>query len=92
MRTLDYLAIAEDEKRQPHVLQEVVERVVAEELSEHEREIFFLRFGEQLTFREIAERLGYDSHQTFQYHVNKIIEKVKVAVGRYYESDAASGD
>jgi DNA-directed RNA polymerase specialized sigma subunit len=77
-KKLDYLASIQDEKQQQqHPLQEIIEDIIDSVLTEHEREVFHLRFGELLSFREMAERMGYDSHMTFQYQVEKIMKKVE---------------
>lgn len=84
MKVLDYLATQQaPEALQPHPLQALVEEIIEEELTDHEKEIFYLRFGEGLSFRDIADRLEYSSHQTFHYQVEKIQEKVRAALERY---------
>jgi DNA-directed RNA polymerase specialized sigma subunit len=54
MKVLDYLATKHRKKWQEHPLQEELEDIIATELTEKERELFYLRFGEGLAFREIA--------------------------------------
>jgi RNA polymerase sigma factor (sigma-70 family) len=83
MKVLDYLASkAPEEQQSEHPLQRRLEEIIETELTEHEREIFHLRFGEMLSFREIADVMGYDSHQTFHYQVEKIMRKVVDALER----------
>ncbi len=72
----------------PHPLQEILEKIILEELTEEEQELFYLRFGEQLAYRQIAKRLGYASHRTFQLQVERIVKKVRDALGRANVRDA----
>ena len=87
MKVLDHLATRFRREDEEHPLQEVVEDIVREVLSEDELELFFLRFGENLPFRQIAKRLGYSSHRTFQVQVNRIIEKVRRAVEEWQTAE-----
>ena len=64
---------------QPHPLQEKLEEIV-EGLTEMERELFYMRFGEQLSIRQIARRFGYASHQTFQLKIDALLRKVEEAL------------
>lgn len=77
---LDFLARDEHAAADPHPLQEVLETIIEDELTDEEKQVFYLRFGEQLSFRELAERMGYDSHMTFQVKVARIIDKVRKAL------------
>jgi DNA-directed RNA polymerase specialized sigma subunit len=77
---LEHLAYLHSGRADPHPLQIRLEEVIEEVLDDYEKEIFYLRFGEQLSFRHIARHMGYSSHQTFQLKVEKILEKVKVAL------------
>lgn len=80
MKLLDHLATKNIKERQVHPLQELLEDIIDEVLTEKEKELFWLRFGEELPYRQIAKRLGYASHRTFQLQINKIIEKVRDAL------------
>ena len=80
MKLLDHLATKHLKERQVHPLQRVLENIIDEVLTVREKELFFLRFGEQLPYRQIARRLGYASHRTFQLQINRIIEKVRDAL------------
>lgn len=93
MKLLDYLATKHDKETQEHPLQARLEDIIATELTEKERELFYLRFGEGLAFREIARRMGYKSHRTFILQTKEIIEKVRNALdGRTNIRDTASSD
>lgn len=76
MKLLDHLATIHQRQREDHPLQIVLERILEDVLTVDEHELFLLRFGEQLAFRQIAKRMGYKSHQTFQLKVDTIIRKV----------------
>jgi len=82
MKLLDHLATIHERERVDHPLQETLERILEDVLTVEEHELFLLRFGEQLPFRQIAKRMGYKSHQTFQLKIEAIIEKVREALGR----------
>jgi DNA-directed RNA polymerase specialized sigma24 family protein len=80
MKVLDHLATKYAEKRQEHPLQGRLEDIIDDVLTESEKELFYLRFGEQLPYRQLAKRLGYKSHRTFQLQVARILKKVKEAL------------
>jgi RNA polymerase sigma factor (sigma-70 family) len=82
MKLLDHLATQNMRGTAAHPLQELLEKIIAEELTEDERELFHLRFGEGLSYRDIAKRRGYSSHRTFHVQVNRIQEKVRTAIER----------
>ncbi len=93
MKLLDYLATKHDKESVTHPLQELLEDVIATELTEKEQELFYLRFGEGLAFREIARRMGYRSHRTFILQTKEIIEKVRNALdGRTNIRDTTGSD
>ena len=92
MKLLDHLATIHQRQREDHALQVVLERIIEDVLTPEEHELFLLRFGEQLAFRQIAKRLGYKSHQTFQLKVDEIIRKVGEELGRINLRDAESTD
>jgi DNA-directed RNA polymerase specialized sigma24 family protein len=92
MKLLDHLATVHARQREDHPLQETLERILEDTLTPEEHELFLLRFGEQLPFRQIAERMGYKSHQTFQLKINEIIRKVREELGRSNIRDAQSTD
>lgn len=77
MKLLDHLATVNERQHEPHPYQEELERILEEVLTPEEHELFLLRFGEMLPFRQIAKRMGYKSHQTFQLKINNILKKVK---------------
>ena len=81
MKVLDYLATLYHVERVEHTLQRRLEDIVADVLTEKELELYYLRFGEQESYRTIAKRLGYASHRTFQLQINTILKKVKDALG-----------
>lgn len=87
---LDHLATLNHVNVERGERQEFLEELVAEVLTPEEYEIFLLRFGEQLSFRAIAARLGYLSHQTFQLQVENIMRKVGEALGQSNGGDAES--
>ena len=76
MKLLDHLATTHHVDKEEHPLQEELERILEDVLTVEEHELFLLRFGEQLPFRQIAKRLDYKSHQTFQLKIAEIIRKV----------------
>lgn len=79
-RILD--ALAKDQYEEEHPLQRIVEEIVDNDLTVREREVFFLRFGENLSIREIAEMLEYKSHWVIQRMIAKIEEKVREGIER----------
>ena len=76
-KVLDHLATKYCKKLQEHPLQRRLEDIVEEVLTKQELELFYLRFGEQLPYRQIAKRLGYSSHRTFQLQIASILRKVE---------------
>ena len=60
----------------PHYLQVIVEEAIAS-LSSIHREIFYMRYGEELPIRTIAKKLGYSSHQIIQAKIARIQKEVK---------------
>lgn len=79
---LDYLATlyGGDEPGPPHPLQDTVEQIITEELTDDEKEVFYMRFGEGMTIRAIAEAQGYNSHYVIQWKLESIMEKVRRAI------------
>ena len=80
-KVLDHLATKYHKEDQEHPLQRRLEEIIREVLTEKEQELYYLRFGEQLAYRQIAKRLGYSSHRTFQLQINNILKKVEEALG-----------
>ena len=80
-KILDYLATLHHIERVEHPLQSRLEEIVADVLTEKELELYYMKFGEQESYRTIAKRLGYASHRTFQLQINTILKKVKDALG-----------
>ncbi len=58
----------------PHPLQEALEEFV-ESLDEKERELFYMRYGESMSIRAIAKRLGYNSHLVIQQQLDVLQRK-----------------
>ena len=85
---MEHLANEHDKERLEHPLQRLLEDIVEDVLTELEVELFYMRFGEGLSYREIAKQMGYSSHQTFQLKINAIMKKVREAV----ESRTDQGD
>jgi len=79
-RKLDFLATRFQKVDQPHSLQLAVEEAIEKMLTDDEKEIFYMRFGERIPHREIAERLGYTSHQIIQSKLERIQNKIKEAL------------
>lgn len=80
-RKLDYLAQQQSQgSSDPHPLQELVEELVQSELTEKERTVFYMRFGERAPHREIARRMGYRSHRVIQVLEERIIKKISEAL------------
>jgi DNA-directed RNA polymerase specialized sigma24 family protein len=63
-----------------HPMQELVEDIVANVLTPDELEVFYLRYGEQLSIRDIAKAQGYESHYVIQVKLERIEEKVREAL------------
>ena len=83
-RTLDFLASQQAAKDdEPHPLQALLEELVDTVLTEREKIVYFMRFGERASHREIAERMGYRSHRIIQIMEERIIEKVRKALEAY---------
>lgn len=80
---LDWLASKDPDYDLPHPLQELVERAVWTQLTEDEREIFQLRYGEGLAIRKVAEELGYTSHRIIQIKLERIERKVRDYLERH---------
>lgn len=64
----------------PHPLQRKVEELIQLVLTDEEREVYYLRFGQNMPLREIAELLGYKWHSTIQNIERRIIRKVGEAL------------
>ena len=79
-QALDALASRFLIEESPHPLQDVIEEIIETQLTEDEQEIYYMRFGERLPIRTIARRLGYVSHQTIQVKLQRIQDKVKIAL------------
>ncbi len=79
-KLLDHLTTKYTKEPQEHPLQARLEAIVKEVLTEKELELYYMRFGEQESYRTIAKRLGYNSHRTFQLQINVILKKVKEAL------------
>jgi len=84
---MDFLATKYQRDMPPSPMQELVEDAIAS-LTDQEREIYWLRFGDMLPIRAIAEELGYTSHQIIQVKLNRILQKVR----EYVERGVAEGD
>ncbi len=91
-KALDALATSHRVERTEHKLQEELEEIVEKILTPKEQELFYMRFGEQLPYREIARRMGYASHRTFQLQINTIIKKVRDALGSDNIRNTTSSD
>ena len=91
-KLLDHLATLHHRETADHELQELLESIIQSDLTPKERELFFLRFGEELPFREIARRLGYSSHRTFQLQIATIMKKVRAALERAGIHDIEGSD
>ena len=79
---LDYLAQQQQSQgpSDPHPLQELIEELVQSKLTEKERTVFYMRFGERASHREIARRMGYRSHRVIQVLEERIINKISEAL------------
>ena len=75
MNLLDSL-MSRVSQSEPHPLQELIEDFVGT-LSPSEREMFYMRYGEQMPIRKIARRLGYNSHMVIQVKLEKIEQKAR---------------
>ena len=75
-RKLDWFA--EPQPELPHPLQELLEEFVETQLTEDEKELFYLRYGDQLSIRKIASKLGYNSHQVIQIQLERIETKARL--------------
>jgi predicted DNA-binding protein (UPF0251 family) len=81
MKVLDHLASLRAKERLEHPLQRRLEEIVKEVLTKKELELYYMRFGEQESYRTIAKRMNYASHRTFQLQINTILKKVREALG-----------
>jgi DNA-directed RNA polymerase specialized sigma subunit len=81
MKLLDHLASLHAIECEEHPLQHRLEEIVKEVLTEKELELYYMRFGEQESYRNIAKRMNYASHRTFQLQINTILKKVREALG-----------
>lgn len=79
-RTMDWLAQQGPGEADPHPLQEQLEHLIEDTLSEKEKMVFYMRFGERAPHREIAERMGYKSHYVVQWMEENIIRKIGEAL------------
>ena len=80
MKVLDHLATLHQVESEEHPLQARLEEIVAS-LTADEQELFYLKFGENLSYREIAKQLGYSSHLNLQQRVARIVKKVEDQLG-----------
>lgn len=77
-RILDYLSQQRDDHEiGEHPWVELVAEAVETLLTDSEVEVFYLRYGENLSIRKIASRLGYNSHRIIQIKLERISKKVK---------------
>jgi len=75
---LDHLAQKHNpQASSPHPLQEKIEEIIMTQLTEDEQEIYLLRYGEGISIRKIAAKLGYTSHSMIQVQLERIKHKVK---------------
>ena len=75
-RKLDWLA--DPEPHSEHPLQQLLEEFVETELDEQEREVFYMRFGEQRPIRYISHELwGYLNIKGVQDILESIEEKAR---------------
>ena len=77
---LDHLATVNAVPREEHPLQQRLEEIV-ESLTPTEQELYRMKFGDQLSYREIAAQLGYTSHLIIQQRIARILKKVEDALG-----------
>ena len=75
---LDYLHSEVDD--QPHPLQEILEAIVENELTDDEKDVFYMRYGERMSIRDIAKAQDYDSHYVIQVKLQNIKRKVREAL------------
>lgn len=72
------LFASQDEQHEQHPLQEILEEFINTQLDDYDRELFYMRFGEQLPIRTIARRLGYNSHMVIQVQLQRIVDKARL--------------
>ncbi len=78
---LDYLASEYAHDDAPsHTLQEMLEQIIQTQLDDDEKEIFYMRFGMDMTIRAIAAALGYTYHAYVQRKLDRIMSKVRTIV------------
>lgn len=81
--------MAEQPEEHPeHPMQKVLEEFI-DTLSFDEQELFYLRFGEQVSIRKIARMYGYNSHLVIQIKIKRIVEKARKFLGEYFERETA---
>ncbi len=82
--TLDHLAgLNPTTPLPPHPLQKLIEEFVATQLTDDEQELFYMRYGEQVSIRKIARALGYTSHQVIQVKLKRIEMKARLWLGTF---------
>ena len=82
---LDWLSgqttsIDQDPYENAHPLQEVMEQLIEDILTDKEKQVFYMRFGERASHREIARRMGYKAHRVIQVIEDNIMRKIKEAL------------
>lgn len=64
-----------------------MELIIDEDLTDADRELYYMRFGEGIPIRTIAIRQGYEGHQIIQYKLEKLYQKIiKALLARGYDS------
>lgn len=62
----------------PH--QEAVENVIDKVLTDLEQQVFYMRYGMQMSIRAIAKELGYPAHRKIQVVLENIKQKVRATI------------
>ena len=76
---LDYLNNEpQDELRHP--MQELMEELVDTLLDDDEKQVFYMRFGERIPHRTIADEMGYKWHRQVQRIEERIVKKIRQAL------------
>ena len=71
----------------PHRLQTLLEGIIESQLDDDEKEIYYMRFGQQMTIRAIAAELGYTYHAYVQRKLDRIMAKVRLIVVEEHDYD-----
>lgn len=80
-RKLDYLAhVNEGSDADEHPLQKEMEELIDTLLTDKEKEVYYMRFGQRMPHRDIAAAMGFKSHYNIQFIEQRIMDKIRKAL------------